>query len=295
MFSTQLFRLLQYVWRHPLNAGHRSAAIWRLVRWQIASRLMDGPIALPYVEDTFLFASRGMTGATGNWYCGLHEVSEMAFVLHLIRPGEHFADVGANIGSYSILAAGGAQARVTAIEPIPATVVHLQRNVDLNGLNSKINVRQQGLSNTGGKIRFTRDLDTVNHVVAAGEDCATIEVEVRTMDEIFEGDAPALLKIDVEGHELAVLEGGSKTLSQADLLAVILETNGSGGRYGVGDVELMRRMESHGFSPFVYDPFSRRLLESSGTELNTIFVRDRLEVERRTQGAKRFRLLNGSI
>jgi hypothetical protein len=33
-----------------------------------------------------------MTGATGNWYCGLHEVHEMAFVLHLLRPREHFVD-----------------------------------------------------------------------------------------------------------------------------------------------------------------------------------------------------------
>lgn len=48
-----------------------------------------------------------MTGATGNWYCGLQEYEDMSFVLHALRPGDLFVDVGANIGSYSILAAGG--------------------------------------------------------------------------------------------------------------------------------------------------------------------------------------------
>jgi len=70
-----------------LNANGKLAALWRVLCWQIASRLMQGLIALPFVQGTTLFARRGMTGATGNWYCGLHEVHEMAFVLHLLRGG----------------------------------------------------------------------------------------------------------------------------------------------------------------------------------------------------------------
>lgn len=99
------FRSLRFVWRHPLNAKARLAAVSRVARWQIASRLMAGPIAFPFVNESKLFAVRGMTGATGNYYCGLHELNDMAFVLHLLREDDHFLDVGANIGSYSVLAA----------------------------------------------------------------------------------------------------------------------------------------------------------------------------------------------
>jgi hypothetical protein len=59
-----MWNLLKYVWNHPLNADGRFAALWRVFRWQLAVRLMPGLIALPYVQGTWLFATRGMTGAT---------------------------------------------------------------------------------------------------------------------------------------------------------------------------------------------------------------------------------------
>ena len=290
-----MWNLLKYVWNHPLNVHGRFAALWRVLRWQIASRLMPGLIALPYVEGTYLFAIRSMTGATGNWYCGLHEVNEMAFVLHLLRQGEHFIDVGANVGSYTILAAGGARARVTAVEPIPATFAHLQRNVILNCLTDSVRCCQSGLSEAPGSLRFSSGLDTVNHVLAEGEDLPGISVPVFRLDDLVGQDVPTLMKIDVEGHELAVLRGGSQTLRDVRLLAVIMETNGSGARYGVADDELISVMREHGFAPFGYAPFKRHLTDVAASNGNTVFVRNKADVETRVKAAPRFKLVNGSI
>jgi len=202
-----MWNLLKYVWNHPLNAHGKLAALWRVLRWQVASRLMPGLIALPYAQGTSLFATRGMTGATGNWYCGLHEVHEMAFVLHLLRPAEHFVDVGANIGSYTVLAGGAVKARVTAVEPIPATFAHLQRNVALNDMNDRVRCCQVGLSDKPGALRFSSGLDTVNHVLAEGEDLPGVDVPVTRLDDLIGQDVPVLMKIDVEGFEGAVLRG----------------------------------------------------------------------------------------
>jgi hypothetical protein len=159
-----LLNLLRFVWNHPLNANNRWDAIKRLLAWQAASRLMAGPIAFPFVEESKLFATRGMTGATGNWYCGLHEVDDMAFVLHALQEGEHFLDVGANVGSYTVLAAAGPRARVTAVEPIPTTFAKLQANVLLNRLEPIVNACCVGLSDKWGVLRFSSGLDTVNCV-----------------------------------------------------------------------------------------------------------------------------------
>ena len=236
-----------------------------------------------------------MTGATGNWYCGLHEVHEMAFVLHLLRPGEHFVDVGANVGSYTVLAGGGVKARVTAVEPIPATFAHLQRNVALNGMSDLVRCCQVGLSGKSGMLRFSSGLDTVNHVLAKGEDVPGVDVPVTRLDDLVGQDVPTLMKIDVEGHELAVLHGGASTLGDQRLLAVIMETNGSGVRYGVSDDQLIAVMLEHGFAPFGYDPFGRRLVDVTDASGNTVFVRGKADVEARVKAAPRFRLVNGEI
>ena len=290
-----LRQLATFVWNHPLNANGRLSALGRVVRWQLASRLVAGPIALPFVEDTSLFAMRGMAGATGNWYCGLHEVRDMAFVLHLLRPNEHFLDVGANVGSYTVLAAGAVGARVTAVEPIPEAFAHLARNIALNGLGARVRALQCGLSNAAGVLPFTSDLDSVNHVLAAGEELPSIEVPVRTMDDLVGRDVPVLMKVDVEGHEHAVLTGGSRTLADPALLAVVMETNNSGSRYGIRDSDLVSLMQGHGFSSYAYDPFHRRLVDVADADGNTVFVRDRTTVEARLSAAKRYRLINGTI
>jgi FkbM family methyltransferase len=257
--------------------------------------MVAGPIALPFVEGTSLFAMRGMAGATGNWYCGLHEVRDMAFVLHLLRANEHFVDVGANVGSYTVLAGGAVGARVTAVEPIPETFAHLTRNITLNGLGARVRACQCGLSEASGVLRFTKDFDSVNHVLAKGEQTPSVEVPVHTLDDLVGSDAPVLMKVDVEGHERAVLMGGIRTLADPTLLAVVMETNGSGSRYGVSDADLVSLMHGHGFLPYGYDPFGRSLVDVAEADGNTVFVRDRTTVEARLSGSKRYRLINGTI
>jgi len=291
----KLLDLVRYVWAHPLNAGGRFTALGRVLRWQIGSRLAPGPVAVPFVDATRLLVARGMTGATGNWYCGLHEHCEMAFVLHVLRETDLFLDVGANIGSYTILASGATGARSIAVEPVPGTFRHLRGNVALNDLTERVRCYQGGLADRAGSLRFTSGLDTVNHVLAPGEAAAAVEVPVTTLDELVGDEVPALIKIDVEGYERPVLVGAQRTLADPRLLAVIMETNGSGERYGVTDDELVAAMRDHGFAMFAYDPFARRLNVDGRGDGNTIFVRDLETVSARVAAARRFSLVNGSI
>ena len=286
---------VRFIWNHPLNRSNRIGALTRYVRWQVSSRLMPGLIAFPFVEDTQLFAKRGMTGATGNWYCGLHEMHDMGFVLHLLRPDELFLDIGANVGSYTVIAAGAVGARAVAVEPVPSTFAHLGHNIVLNGLAGRVSMKCLGLSDRTGSVQFTSGLDTVNHILAEGEEGACIEVAVTTLDELVGDDVPVAIKIDVEGHELPVLLGAKRTLSAPALLAVVMEINGSGARYGVSDQALLDQMQVHGFKPYAYDPFERRLIDASFAKDNTIFIRDQKVVGERVKLARRYRLINGEI
>ncbi len=287
-----MLNTLGFIMGHPLNAKRKLASLIRFAQWQIGSRLAGGPVAKRFVDRTRLLVGRGMHGATQNIYCGLHEFEDMAFVLHALREGDGFVDVGANIGAYTVLAAGAVGARCVSIEPIPGTFGHLRDNINLNGIAERVVAMNIGLGNGRGALRFTAGLDTVNHVLAATEaDSGTVEVKVEKLDDLLPDFEPAIVKIDVEGYETNVIAGARRVLSRPSLLAVIMELNGSGGRYGFDESRLHRQMLEYGFEPFGYAPFERRLVPLDGKNTrsgNTLYVRDAAEVSRRLGSARRF-------
>ena len=69
------------------------------------------------------------------------------------------------------------------------------------------------LSDSQGKLKFTEGLDTVNHVLAEGEQVRAIEVPVQTVDNLVGSYVPVLIKIDVEGYERSVVLGAGGTLA----------------------------------------------------------------------------------
>lgn len=105
---------MAFIVRHPLSSKHPLRALIRYADWQMRSRL-KGEIVFEWVAGSRLIVRRGMTGATGNIYCGLHEYRDMAFLLHLLRADDLFVDIGANIGSYTILASAVCGARAITI------------------------------------------------------------------------------------------------------------------------------------------------------------------------------------
>ena len=287
--------VFSFVTSHPLNKGAKISALGRLVRWQIGSRLLNQPVVMPFVEGTSLLMETGMTGATGNWYCGLHELDEMGFVLHALRPADVFADIGANVGSYSVLAGGVAGAKVVAVEPLPATFAKLQRNIAFNNMTDRISAHCLGISSEVGTLKFVSSLDTMNRVALHDEDVPTVEVAVTTLDLLFADTKPTFIKIDVEGHEKWVIEGGASIFSSAELKAIIIETNESGAKFGVTDAELMAKIKSYGFTPHGYDALSRTILPLPAGAKNTIFVRNPVEMQALCRAAPRYHLINGSI
>jgi hypothetical protein len=107
---------------HELARSHQIMALTRLVTLQLRTRLGGNPVLVPFVGSTRIFVGAGYTGANGNYYWGLHEFADMAFVLHYLQPEDLFVDIGANIGSYTLLASGAVGTRTIAFEPVPQTL-----------------------------------------------------------------------------------------------------------------------------------------------------------------------------
>ncbi len=284
-FGVTLFDTIRFITSHPLNREHRINAIIRFAKWQISSRLAPGAIVYDWINGSRLLVKTGETGLTGNIYTGLHEFPEMGFVLHFLRDEDLFVDVGANVGSYTILACSAVGARGVAFEPIPGTYGRLVENMRLNHLDGKVLCVNQGVGAQPGEMAFSSDSDTTNHALAAGEqhDCS-VTVQLTSLDIALQGMSPSLIKIDVEGYESQVLEGAQQILKNQALNAVIVELNGSGSRYGFDESKIIELMLNHGFLTYSYDPLIRTLTNLDGKNLNsgnTIFIRNRPFVEER--------------
>lgn len=150
-----------------------------------------------------------------------------------IRAGTSVLDIGASLGLFTVPCARIAQAvgaSVIAYEPIPSNGRFVQHNVTLNGLDSVVSLRPVGLgreqaevemhveSGGAGNAAVVDGLNAseMNRHDAAGSMGGSVRVPVSTLDIDFpEGcTRVSAIKIDVEGYELDVLEGGERFIAE---------------------------------------------------------------------------------
>ena len=281
-----LSNLSHFFATHPLTR-HNSYGAWgRFAYWQIRSRLQD-EVIFPWIEGQKLVVKKGMTGATGNIYAGLHEFYDMMLPLHFLRKGDLFLDVGANIGSYTVLAAGVCEATTWAFEPDPITARQLRRNIAINGLDGLVTVHEVALGPLDEEVKFTIGQDTVNHVTT-GADCTFRTVRQMRLDDLVTDQQPTMIKMDVEGYEEKVLIGSQTVLSLPSLKLIELETV---------NPTIKKMLYHHGFTGCSYDPFARKLQLTSISHgsSNTAFVRDIDFVQGRLSEARPIVVLGRSI
>jgi len=147
---------------------------------------------------------------------------------------DYLIDIGANIGTYSILLANKGL-EVISFEPIADNYRVLQINILLNKLQNKITALNTGLSDSENDVDFV--FDSINtgasHIVNnINSDHPNTKVHMTTFDSILPKlnipkKAHILIKIDVEGMELEVLEGAKQFLSEYPNLMLIMESKHS--------------------------------------------------------------------
>jgi len=289
---------LSYLFDHPLNKTNKVGALIRYIKWRIGSRLVPGDVIFQWVNNSVMVARVGESGIDASIYCGLQEFTDMAFLLHVLREGDLFIDIGANVGSYTILACSAIGANGYCFEPVPPTYSRLLTNIRLNNIEGKVKALNLALGNTRGEISFSSDQDCMNHVIANDEQTENkIVVNVSTLDEELKED-PFLIKIDVEGYEMPTLEGAENTLKNDELCSVIMELNGSGSRYGFDESKILQMMPDYGFRTYSYKPFERKLVNLDGKNLsegNTLFIRDIDRVLERVKSAPKIHIQGASI
>lgn len=140
------------------------------------------------------------------------------FIASLLKEGDIYLDVGANVGNTTLSAAYavGDSGHVYSYEAHPRTYKYLERSIACNqNLISRITTKNVALGEKRGEVFFT-DLqnDDINKVSNAGK----VKVQMETLDEQKLPARINVLKIDVEGYEFFVLKGAQQLLNNTDIL-----------------------------------------------------------------------------
>jgi FkbM family methyltransferase len=157
-----------------------------------------------------------------------------------VRAGDVFFDIGANIGVYSLVAAKqpGGPARVFSFEASYASIASLCSNIVLNQAAGQITPMPVALSDTTGMNVFSlRDVEpgAARHALGseAPEDGPAVfqqPIMMFRLDDLidqFRLPPPNHIKLDVDGGELAVLEGAARTLALPALRSILVEVSTS--------------------------------------------------------------------
>lgn len=179
------------------------------------------------------------------------------YLVNELSESDTFFDIGANYGFYTLLAQNfGAKAH--AFEPNPEIYELLEQTFSgKNAIGVKIN--QIALADTVGEVNFF-DTSKAGHsgrgtiIFDTTEDISSFlrarRVFTTTLDQyVEEFGRPTFIKLDVEGAELAVINGGIKTLTATDGLTLSVEVFG-GERGRKFSAEVIERLCNWGFKPF---------------------------------------------
>lgn len=207
--------------------------LFRLIYLQLYFVIWQKRFEYSWINNLKLPIYKSETGLTGNFYFGLHEFNDMSFMINLLRRDEIFFDVGANLGSYSLLASGVAGAKSIAFEPVPTTFLRLNENIKINKLENRVITRMIAITSPdnlarNGDLYFSIDKHAENSFVDLNYHGKKIKINASTLDMCSLQFNPTLIKIDVEGHEPELLKGAENTFKSTSLLAVIIENQSQG-------------------------------------------------------------------
>ncbi len=154
---------------------------------------------------------------------GVREPIHTEIIKRELGEGMVVVDIGASIGYYALIEARevGEEGRVYAIEPSPGSFTLLKRNIEVNGFSDVVQAYNMAISDRSGKARLYLserwNLHTMLHpeefLSAYHEVDRYVEVSTTTLDDFLADKKPVdLMRMDVEGCEIEVFDGMTKTL-----------------------------------------------------------------------------------
>ena len=208
----------------------------------------EGRVRVPW--GTSLIVSRHDAIGRGLLRRGVHELPVTELLWRLTDPDDLALDVGANVGYFTSLFAARAE-RVLAFEPHPTHVDRIARAMtSWDGVRwAKVELLPNAVSDRMGEatlsmpedFKVNEGLASLSLDVTAG---AAITVQGVTIDDVLQDRRVGVMKIDVEGHELAALQGAERALSAGRVRDIVFED------HAPLPTDVSRYLTRHGYTVF---------------------------------------------
>ena len=196
-----------------------------LYSWLVAENIVlaDTPGGKMYLDISSRYSVGWMMLLGGSY-----EEHETELFKSVIREGMTVVDLGANIGYYTLLAARlvGEKGRVFSFEPEPNNFALLIKNVELNRYDNVIPVQKAVSDKNAASRLFLHEGSNVHSLYDTHDAGDSIIVDVTTLDSVWENEGcPPIdvIKMDIEGAEMAALDGMRRIISENPNLKILTE------------------------------------------------------------------------
>ena len=207
--------MVRQIWRDSSNRGERSKRILMFLGWQLWKRGIHLPVIVATDNGFRFIAYPDCDVSAAFFYYRVPDARDITFLRAHLRGGI-LIDVGANVGSVSLLVADKID-RSILFEPNPIAAKRARENLAINQL--PFEVHELAISD----IRGTVELEDAGGVNSCNRTVVGFETKIRTrsvsritLDEFLAEQAISheisAVKIDVEGHENAVIRGMQRLL-----------------------------------------------------------------------------------
>jgi FkbM family methyltransferase len=264
--------LVQLLHTKADDLGLRSRGLVQIDASTFALRTYDGFVFIPRADNLLLLMLLDAGPA------GL-EPGTRRILTKLLQPGMTFVDIGAHIGLLTLAGARavGRTGKVLALEPTPAAFDCLSQAILVNGLAETVKARRQAVGESHEQrqfyVRRVLGHSSLTPSDIPGESSIDeVEVEISPLDGLVEpGERIDLVKIDVEGTELAVLAGMKRIIAENPDIGIIAEFGPSHLRAAKIEPEYwFASFRNNGLEPLVIDELSGKCRVADLRELRQV-------------------------
>lgn len=253
-----------FLFKAPYNKKHPAFALWRFLIWKSIKLLRLREVKYKFWGNKYLYLNYDSFQSMWLMYNYVVDWEEFNIISRYTKPNDHVADIGANMGFYSIWMSKfvSASGKIHSFEPDENNYSRLKKNIVVNNLQNIILPNNMAVSDLVGKLNFTTGLDGENHIAQQSlqETTQVDSLRLDTYAKQHQISHFTYVKIDVEGFECNVLKGAHQLLTNKQIQVIQLEINKTIKNSGASIDELLELLRKYSYVICKYDVETNSLI-----------------------------------